>query len=268
MAAKSSFPPFNVARQVALELNHKSRKEYLKWHDEHKPDYLPKFPNRVYKEFTSWNDWLGNQNVFQPNKGVDWRNIDEAAKWSQRLADDNDLNTMADWIEYANKNDIPDDIPKRPDVSYGVDWKGWAYWLGAEARSRIEAAKTNTHIFVIASDSNLATPGNYYSFIHCKMGESELIDKLKHASMRDVKVYRAYKWEDEQQDKVLELFKFFCKDKGEGKIFIANLNAMVFELDTLLVWHPLPDLNKKVPPAPPIDPSPYMFPDGVYRKKI
>lgn len=232
----SSFPPFSTARQAALELQLQSRQAYIDWHKEHNPKYLPRYPNRVYKEFTSWNDWLGTQNVFAPNHyTVPLRPFWEAVKFAQKLAADNDIDTMQGWLDWCKTNTLPTDIPTRPDTAYKeFVGNGWTTWLGKDIRARLKTAKVNTHIFAICSHYTLNIPRNYYAFVHAPTGVAEM--RLKIEGAKDLVVERAYYWEPELADQIAVLFQRFVKDQGMGEMFIADLNSLLFELDMLLEW--------------------------------
>ncbi len=231
----SKFAPFSTARQAALELGLQSRSAYIEWHKEHNPPYLPRYPNRVYKEFTSWNDWLGTTNTFNPNTKKIWRPFWEAVKWAQKVAADNDLNDMKGWLEWSKANTLPDDIPARPDISYKeFVGNGWGTWLGKDIRGRLKAARENTHIFAICSYWTLSVPRNYYAFVHAPTGVAEMKAKIDH--VKDLVVYRAYYWEPELSDQIQQLFQRYARDEGDGKMFVPNLNALLFELDMLLEW--------------------------------
>jgi len=235
------YPPFSVARATALELNLKSAKAYLNWHKENNPAYLPRYPNRVYKEFVSWNDWLGTKNVFTPNQGVSFRPYWEAVKWSQKNAADHNINTGAEWVAWCRQNRdtlLPKDIPMAPEAAYDeFKGNGWSVWLGTDLRGKMLASQVETHIFAICSNANLATPGNYYTIIHAPMGESEMHQKL--AEHTDMRVYRGYKWDVALVEQVGQLFEVFGKNMGEGVWFIHNLNELIFELDMILEWFPI-----------------------------
>lgn len=244
----TKFAPFQTARQAALELNLNSRAAYITWHKANNPTYLPRYPNRVYKEFTSWNDWLGTQNVFAPNvnNNKNIRPYWEGVKWAQKIAADNDLNTMQAWIDYTNRPgvEIPDDIPIRPDTAYKeFVGNGWNVWLGKDIRGRLKAARHNTHIFAICSYWALNVPKNYYAFVHAPTGVAEMKQKI--GNVKDLVVYRTYYWEAELADQINELFKRFAKDQGDGKMFCPNLNALIFELDMILEWW-RPDPNQPI----------------------
>jgi hypothetical protein len=34
------------------------------------------------------------------------------------------------WERYCKSGKKPADIPERPDLVYGKEWKGWVDWLG------------------------------------------------------------------------------------------------------------------------------------------
>lgn len=57
---------YEEAAEIVQGLRIQSRSEYVKWHREFDPDRLPRYPHRTYiKEWTSWNDFLGNDNKFR-----------------------------------------------------------------------------------------------------------------------------------------------------------------------------------------------------------
>lgn len=227
------FAPWSTARQAALELNLSSRSAYIKWHKANQPKYLPRYPNRVYKEFTSWNDWLGTQNVFNYNKAKILRPFWEAVKWAQKVAADNDIDTMQGWLDYIKINPPPNDIPMRPDTAYEeFVGNGWNTWLGKDIRGRLKAAKVNTHIFAICSFWTLSVPRNIYAFVHAPLGVAEM--RLKIEGVKDLVVYGAWYWESEIGDQLDKLFKQYARDEGDGKMFVPDMHSLIFELDLLL----------------------------------
>ena len=265
----SKYPPFSVARATALELNLKSTKAYLDWHKKNNPSYLPRYPNRVYKEFVSWNDWLGTQNTFTPNQGVTYRPYWEAVKWSQKNAADHNLNTGAEWVEWCRQNRdtlLPKDIPMSPEAAYDeFKGNGWSVWLGQDVRAKLLASQVQTHLFAICSSANLATPGNYYTVVHAPMGEADLRERLQ--EHKDMRVYRGYKWENELSEQVGKLFSTFGKDIGEGVWFFPNLNALIFELDQILEWVTIKKTKDKVEVTMTTTYE-VMFPDHMYKIKV
>ena len=34
------------------------------------------------------------------------------------------------WFDFCAHGFKPADIPERPDLAYGKEWRGWADWLG------------------------------------------------------------------------------------------------------------------------------------------
>lgn len=264
----SKYPPFNTARQHAHELAFKSSVQYLKWHKENNPAYLPRYPNRVYtKEFVSWNDFLGTQNSFNQNHSKQWRPYWEAVKWSQKNAAEHNINTGPEWLAWCkNSGKLPEDIPQTPESVYDeFRGNGWSVWLGQDVRAKLIAASVITHLFVICSNGNLAIPGNYYNIIHAPTGEKELKDKL--AEHRDMKVYRGYKWDPEQAETVSKLIDAMGTNMGEGMYFFPNLNALLFELDSILEWVNIKKTDIEIVIS---EQKQYeiMFPDAAYKHKV
>lgn len=231
---KSRYQPYAQARATALDLQLNSRSAYVKWHTETKCQYLPRYPERVYKEWVSWNDWLGTANVFKGDRQKPVRPMWEAVKWSQEFAGVHNISTMSEWLAYwkEHEDELPADIPARPDTRY-VEWSqiGWKGWLGTDVRGRLLAAKQSTGLFAICSHHNLRMPGNKYALIQAEKGEAEFLQILR--SEPDLRTVRCYKIDNELKEKVLETINLYGRDEGDGW-FIPNVNDVLFELDQIL----------------------------------
>lgn len=238
---KSKYPPYDQARATALDLQLNSRQQYIKWHTDGNIQYLPRYPERVYKEWVSWNDYLGTANIFKGDlvNAKPLRPFWDAVKWTQEFAALHDINTMAEWLEYwrDHEDECPIDIPTRPDQRY-PEWQqiGWKGWLGTDVRGRIAAAKISTALFAICSHHNLRMPGNKYALIQAEQGEAQLVRILN--DQRDLRCVRVYRMDNEFKDKVHEVLAQYGRDEGDGW-FIPNVNNVVFELDAILeVYRP------------------------------
>ena len=123
--------------------NIRSRRLFHEWHDAEKIGYIPRQPHRTYKnDWVSWNDFLGVNNEWTANgykPGV-YRPYWEAVRWSQANANKNDLHTMKEWLAWYGDNDVPTNIPKRPDAYYD-EWAGWGTWLGTTIKGKIMTEK-------------------------------------------------------------------------------------------------------------------------------
>lgn len=236
---KSKYPPYQHARQQALELQLNSRQQYIDWHTSSKCQFLPRYPERVYKEWVSWNDWLGTANVFKGDlfDGKTLRPFWDAVKWAQQHAGTHDINTMAQWIVYCKDHgdQIPADVPHRPDQRY-TDWAqiGWKGWLGTEVRSKLVAAKQNTALLAICSHHSNRMPGNKYAIIQAENGEAQLINIL--GQHKDLVVIRVYTMENDLKEQVIALLSRHGRDEGDGW-FIPNVNNLLFDLDMVLLQH-------------------------------
>ncbi len=246
---KSKYPPYSQARQQALDLQLNSRQQYINWHTETKCQYLPRYPERVYKEWVSWNDWLGTANVFKGDalnqKPI--RPFWEATKWAQQYAALHELDTMELWIHYwkEHQDELPEDIPMRPDQRY-TEWSqiGWKGWLGTDVRGRLETAKSETALLCICSFHTLSKPGNVYAVIHAEKGEAQLRSVLERS--KGLVPARIYRLMNDEKEEVLGLINKYGKKEsqdgptipniGDG-LFIPAINDLLFELDMSLVTY-------------------------------
>lgn len=159
-----------------------SQVKYMEWWNKNKPKVVPRFPYRVYKEWTSWNDFLGTDNKWGEKKS--WRDFDQATLWCHTLK----LETMADWTQYAKTApDFPDDIPKRPDLTY-KHWRSWSHWLGNKPAAVVEVRREVERLRVYYIIREQGVPNNIFT-----VGVASSVTELKE------------RWNVEQFD-VIKLF--------------------------------------------------------------
>ena len=120
---KKIFLSFEEARVFVHSLKLKSNKEWREYCKlGKKPDNIPYHPERTYKDWKGWGDWLGTMNVFKK----DFISFEEARKFVRKLK----LRSHEEWRKYS-KSDKKSNIPATPNKSYkNKGWKGWGDWLG------------------------------------------------------------------------------------------------------------------------------------------
>ena len=126
------FREFSKAKEYARALNLKSNVEWSNFaRTKDFPKDIPANPSKCsqYKnEWKNWSDWLGNQYDRRP-----LRSFENARKYVQSL----NFKSRADWKRFTQSNDIPFDIPKRPDAvkEYKDFFTSWDDWLGVKIKS-------------------------------------------------------------------------------------------------------------------------------------
>ena len=113
---KLQYRSWPEARDYVHKLGLKSQDEWIDYCKSGKlPKDIPKSPE-FYKEWKGTKDWLG----------YDFRPWAEARKWAhtQGFASQNEFR------KYCKSGKLPKDIPKRPEVVYKEEWKGWGDFLG------------------------------------------------------------------------------------------------------------------------------------------
>lgn len=155
-----NFLPFLEAQKLVQDEMIPSRSKYLEWWEANKPKALPRFPYRVYKDWVSWNDFLGTNNKFQ-DVSKKWRSLEEATMWAHTLK----LQSYKQWMDWCreNKDKLPGDVPARPDLVY-EKWMSWNHWLGSKPREAIEAIQEaeKKRIFYIIHYPDV--PGNVMTY--------------------------------------------------------------------------------------------------------
>ena len=149
MARPRKTLPFEEAKKIVHAERIESVAQYKKWYDLNRPAGLPRRPDRAYHSdgFTSWNDFLGNDNPF-PIVRMKFRPFNEARAFAQSL----NISTRGEWFKMCDSGKKPDDIPRRPDLYYRNknEWISWGNFLGVTITARAETvAQTNTIFFII-----------------------------------------------------------------------------------------------------------------------
>jgi hypothetical protein len=117
---------FKTAKAYVHGLKLNSRNEWkIYCTSGEKPKDIPSNPNKYYKEWISWGDWLGTGQVSTHQRK--YRPFEKGKQFVRKLK----LETKDNWIEYTKTGKLPNDIPHYPDAVYANSgWSGWGNWLG------------------------------------------------------------------------------------------------------------------------------------------
>jgi len=173
-----------------------SRGKFFEWHDRNKPKAIPRFPYRVYKEWISWNDYLGTDNKFNEKVGRAWRSLDEATVWVHKLK----LTTQTQWMDWCREEgNLPEDVPARPDLVYDK-WRSWSHWLGNKPVEAVQAKQQaqRSVVYYIIHESDV--PGNVFTYGVEQGGLSALKDKWERDKFDICKMF----WHDSNKAGVIK----------------------------------------------------------------
>lgn len=180
-----NFLSYEEARAYIQTEMIESRRNYDAWFKRTQPKAIPRFPYRVYKEWTSWNDFLGVNNQFVKKRVVKWRIFDDAIKWAHTLR----LKNQAEWGEFAKSGARPDDIPARPDIVY-PKWVSWNHWLGNKPTERLKVANADEiGVFYIIQEAGF--PSNVLMFGLEPGGLTALRAKWEREPYKIIKFFKA-----------------------------------------------------------------------------
>jgi len=97
-------------------------KEYKKWSKiVDFPEFLPKAPNRVFNDWTTWGDFLGTGRTSSHKKKDIYLDYDQAKSYLKENF------SMKSSIDFRNTK-LPEFIPKKPYNIY-KEWSGWHHFL-------------------------------------------------------------------------------------------------------------------------------------------
>lgn len=236
--SKNYLPYLDAATYMQSRYPHiKTRAQYIRWHKDNKPGFLPAYPYRVYDNF-SWRQFLDTTNSFEKTmeygktqKRV-YRPYWEAVRYAQQAAKQYNINSKTQWDEWYDSGMAPSDIPKRPQDEYD-EWKGrgWGVWLGKDVHAKAEVAGTNVAVLLLCRTPGC--PDNIITFHIDKLGVSHLRENWN--TDKFGKAVRLYEWDNrwhKQVEQVLNQNGF----KKEGDTWLVpNLHALLFEMDSILV---------------------------------
>jgi superfamily II DNA or RNA helicase len=131
------YRPFNEAREFARRLGLPCKRGWHQYcNSDKKPPDIPSHPERTYKDWTTWPDFLGTGNIATQNKN--YLPFLQAREYVRKL----NFQNYEAWREYCRSGKKRKDIPSTPDYVYkGKGWNGWGDFLGIERKhlSFIEA---------------------------------------------------------------------------------------------------------------------------------
>jgi hypothetical protein len=126
--------PFDKARAFVHQLGFRNQSLYFNYcKSAAAPLELPHAPHIVYAEkgWTSWGDWLGT--AFVATRQRQYRPFHDARAFARSLH----LADLVAWKAYCGSGELPDDIPRKPELVYRKrGWKGVRDWLDVPAKRR------------------------------------------------------------------------------------------------------------------------------------
>lgn len=190
-----NYLPWEEAREFIRGELIPSRGKFFEWWERNKPKAIPRFPYRVYHEWTSWNDFLGTNNKFNEKIGTKWRPLLEASTWAHSLK----LKSQPDWLEWCKEEgNLPADIPARPDLVYD-DWRSWNHWLGNRPVEALEVKKEvqRTRIYYIIHEQH--HPTNVLTFGIEPNGITALKARWEQSKFDVIKMY----WYEQEKGELI-----------------------------------------------------------------
>lgn len=244
---KEKYLPYDHAKDFVQSLQPAptTRAEYVRWHTEVNPAYLPRYPRNAYDQWESWNIFLGTTNSFEKTRDrkkddrVIHRPFWEAVRYAQSIAKEHHITTQKGWEEWHDSGMCVRDVPKRPHHVYDeFTGRGWSVWLGTKVASKVLTAKEEVAVMAICQ--TVGQPPNVVTVLIEGAGISALRDKWDSSLVGTP--YRIYNWEKEVTPYVDRVFAHLTFDKGGRVYLVPNIHELLFELDNLMEYAIAPRL--------------------------
>lgn len=236
MARKKSkkWMTYEEAKEFVRAQGVQSRQQFLDWHDENKPKSISKYPQRVYiKEWVGWNEFLGTNNEFN-NTRRNWRSMSEAILWVHKLGLQGGKQAWLDWVK-DHGDDLPEDIPKRPDIVYKKEWLSWKHWLGDKVAEKIEAQQKaqEAAIYYIIRERENAHVNNVFTLGIERDGIAALKDRWKVEKFQVVKIFEFNHSKVEQVEQVVNTLSHPYVDQANVRV-VPNIYELCWQLSDYL----------------------------------
>lgn len=229
--------PFEEAREYVRNEKIPSTKGYYLWWEKERPGKIPKWPYRVYPQFTTWNDWLGNDNKFAMfTQQKKYRTFREATSFARALK----LTTKAQWIEHIDDNPdtFPKDIPRHPDLHY-KDWISWYHFLGKRLGDIVQDIQEQQDPSVLYIYQDEHDPANVYRVSVEPKGVSGIMDKWN--ADRSFRVMKMFKYDKNCEQEIRQTLNAKSTPYwGENNVrLVPNLPDLLWALSNILITvHP------------------------------
>lgn len=225
----------DVAQSIIAKLPHvNTRDKYWRWWEKEQPKFMPKYPNRTYPDWITWNDFLQNDNSFEKElsrKRKITRPYWEAVRWVQAQR----YKTADEYIAKYDE-EVPKDIPKQPNTFYKTEWQGWGTFLGTNIRSRIMSKSEDLGILTLCRMGD-NSPGNMFEVVTDDDGMATLQAQL--ALRPDLQPFKAYHYAEADKQIAADLLAKYASHQHGNVYLTSNMNDIVFQFDTaLLIYKP------------------------------
>lgn len=232
--ARKKYISYSALQHCVQDFGIKNKWQYTNWIKKEKPLSIPKYPWRVYPEWTTWGDLLGTESIFIPfmkwkeMQKKTWKTYWEAARWVQKQ----NYKTAQEFYDAHKRGEIPDDIPRAPTQVYGKKyqntWLGWKAFLGKNIQKKVEVMQNIQKLFAISGVPGY--PNNYFRIIIASEGRDHLIEQL------NTTAFRVYEYEEGSQSKLGTIVNAVASSQGGGLFLCNNMNNLFFELDSQFVY--------------------------------
>ncbi len=187
---KTKYRSFSKARDFALKLGLKNRYEWVIYCsiDNLKPCDIPNNPDKIYKAWNGWKNWLGNYEKVpfltfeEAREKVREKNLKNTAEWKK----------WCDWT--LNELGIkPPNIPASPHIYYkNSGWNGYNDWLGTENKKLNREYRNFEEARKFAR--NLGLTSSEYWLKYCKGEITQLPNKPEDIPTNVARKYRDIGW--------------------------------------------------------------------------
>lgn len=166
---KRLFCTYDEALMWAQDQGVKSCSQWTKRCQSEVPIYIPKYPNEVYKEFTTWGEFLGTGSLSNKNK------VFLSYEESMRLALQKKVTTSKEWRNLCHTG-VLKNVPIMPERYYS-EFTSWGDFLGAKKFSiRNKKHDLNSKSLVVNKVVGMSKPERILRYILENVFEPNMVN--------------------------------------------------------------------------------------------
>lgn len=217
--------PYLDAKRYVQTQNIPSYTQWLKWHDENKPLFIPKYPDQIagYRgEWESWGEFLGTGTVAHYERV--YRPWEELVKYAHGLK----IKTAEEWIKINH----PSDVHRKPYDYFKGSWQGWDHFLGRNIAERMAVQKIQTGVLFLIHENGY--PSNVIRIGVEPNGKSALLAKQQE---RGFHVIKLFKYEIELKDEIDSAIKSNTQEwwESDQHFLVGNIHSLLYDLQRILL---------------------------------
>jgi hypothetical protein len=211
----------------------KSARQYRAFCQAFNPQGFPGNPERTYREWESWNNFLNVDNGYAGTAETSIKSHELMPFWEAvSKIQSRKFKTRDQYYEAWDNGQIPAGIPRYPQSRYKEFDRegGWKNFLGKKITNRMQAAQKLEPVCALCQ--TVGQSPNVLTLLISKEGIYDLKENLERNT--HLRAVRVYYWYPEFSDYIFEMLDQIGSRQDERTWLFNNVNDVFYELQNYL----------------------------------